>query len=67
MALPLHDVRSTGGQDRESTARDARDAHPHYLLQTKEPFTLKLLSKAIGTAMYLVEAANGTRSMLADQ
>ena len=28
MVLPLHDVRSTGGQDREGTARDAGDAHP---------------------------------------
>jgi hypothetical protein len=44
-----------------------REMRTHYLLETKEPFTLKLLPKVIGTAMYLVEAANGTRSMLADQ
>jgi hypothetical protein len=51
----------------EKVQRVMREMRTHYLLQTKEPFTLKLLSKAIGTAMYLVEAANGTRSMLADQ
>jgi hypothetical protein len=28
---------------------------------------MKLLSQAIGTAMYLVEAASGARSVLADQ
>jgi hypothetical protein len=44
-----------------------REMRLHYLLQTREDFTLQLLSKAIGTAMYLSEAASGARSMLADQ
>jgi hypothetical protein len=61
MVLPLHDVRCTGGQDCESARGNARNAITLPVLQTKEDFSPQLLSKAIGTAMYLAEAANGAR------
>jgi hypothetical protein len=47
-------------------APGCEDEDARFEAATKD-FTLQLLSKAIGTAMYLSEAASGDRSMLADK